>query len=52
MSPLIQPIVDMISQAAAVVFLSLGFITTAAVLVRQLKWFGFNRNNSETLKQD
>lgn len=51
MSPLIQPIIDMVAQAAAVAFLSLGFITSAAVLVRQLKWFGFNRN-PETLKQD
>lgn len=46
-----QTFVDLIALGFAVFFLGIGAISAAAVLVRQLKFFGFNPDN-KSLKLD
>lgn len=46
-----QTVVDLLVASFAVMFLGIGAISVAALLVKQLKFFGFNPDN-KTLKLD
>lgn len=47
MHPLIQPVVDLLSLASIVFALTMAPLLIAAMLVRQLGWFGFNTSTNE-----